>query len=63
MVSAISNPSVVLTTEVVTVPVTVSANRELFLALEVTTFSIEEATKSDLVSPIADQTDAFKASV
>ena len=28
-----------------------------------TTFSIEEATKSDLVSAAADQTDAFKASV
>ena len=63
MVSAISNPSVVLTTEVVTVPVTDSTDRELFLTLEVATSSIGEATKLDLVSPIADQTDAFKASV
>ena len=63
MVSAISNPSVVLTTEVVTVLVTVSTDRELFLTLEVATSSIGEATKLDLVSPIADQTDAFKASV
>ena len=63
MVSAMSNPSVVLTTEVDMVLAMVSASRELSLELEVTTFSIEEATKSDLVSAAADQTDAFKASV
>ena len=43
--------------------VKVSANKALFLTLEVTTFSIEEAKKSDLVLPVADQTNAFKASV
>ena len=43
--------------------VKVSANKALFLTLEVTTFSIEEAKKSDLVLPVADQTNAFNASV